>query len=160
MELPNQRKLGAAVLVLLAAVIALAQLARGRREGGQSLAAAYAEMAGLVDGPRSERPDHRKRAERQLSRAAGAVVVDAEAIAALAILDGLAVHVGDPPPPPPNLSELSPDAAVRYTQDLLERGRTEEALAWLARPDVRRRMTRSLATLQRVAEHWQQARAK
>jgi hypothetical protein len=155
---PGQRKLGAAVLVVLAAAIVLAQLARGRREGGQSLEAAYAELALVVDGPPADRQVHVQQAERKLTRAAGAVIVDAEAIAALAILESLAVHAGELAPPPPSLDHDGQDTAVAYTAGLLERGRTREALEWLASPPVQRHFTRSLATLQRVATQWQQAR--
>lgn len=154
---PGQRKLGAAVLVFLTAVIVLAQLARGRREGGQSLEAAYLEMAAAVDDP-ADRAAHLQAAERKLAQAVGAVVLDAEAIAALSILDGLRKHAGEPAPNPPSPEQLGEDEAVAYVLGLLERGRTREALDWLRTAPVKGKTSRSLTTLQRVAERWQAAR--
>ena len=144
-------------MVGLAVVLVWAQLARGRREDGQSLQAAYVEMAAAVDDP-ADRDKYVRAAERKLSRAAGTIVLDAEVIAALSILDGLQKHAGEPAPQPPPPDSLTEDVAVAYVHRLLERGRTREALDWLHAAPVKGKTSRSLATLQRVAERWQAAR--
>lgn len=154
----RQRWIGAATMVVLATAIVLAQFGRGRHEGGQSLDAAYAELAAVVDGPPDQRVAHVRAAERHLSRAAGAVVIDAEAIAALAVLEQLPRHVGEPAPPLPH-GNISENEAIAYTEALLIRGRTAEAVAFLHQPALQQRVTANLRILLRVAARWQAARA-
>jgi hypothetical protein len=155
----RQRRIGAATLMLLAAAIVLAQFARGRHEGGQSLDAAYMELAAAVDGPPDQRVAHVRAAERHLSRAAGAVVIDAEAIAALAVLEQLPRHVGEPAPPVP-VGTFSENEAIAYAEALLVRGRTAEAVAFLRQPALQQRVTANLRILQKVATRWQAARSR
>ena len=152
---PKQRRLGLAVMAGVAVLLALAHLARWRHHGAEDLTQAYVALGQALDQP-AARTAHLREATAHLTQAAGSVVVNAEAIALLALAEQVPRHVGEPPEPPP--SDHAEPAIIAHAERLLAQGHTALAVRFLHEEAPQSHATGSVRTLTRLAERWLVAR--
>lgn len=152
-----QRRVGAVVVVLLAVAVVGLQVWRSGQQKSRALDQAFAELAAAVDGPPVERPAHLQQAEATFARAAGTLSIDPLAVVGLGLLDGMAARLGQAQPPAPVPAGL--EVARGHAIALLQRGHTQAALAWLARPENRPHQA-DLTALRQFAQAWELARRR
>ncbi len=150
----TQRKVGVAVLVALACVVALAQLVGGRRHDDDGIEKGIRALQAAASESRDNREEHLAKAEHLFAASTGTLVVEPQAIVGLELVEKMDAALGKPDPPVPALATLDDLQAAAHAQALLARGKPEAALAYLAQPEVRTRTGRGLAVIARFAERW------
>lgn len=155
----RQRRVGAVVVVLLTVAVVGLQLWRSGQQRNRALDLAFAELAAAADGPVAARKERLVAAEATFARAAGTLSIDPVAVVALGLMEGLALHLGQPPPPAPPSADRGLDLARGHAIALLHRGHSQAAITWLARPENRRHQ-HDLTALRQFAQAWQLARQR
>ena len=150
----TQRKIGFAVLVALAAVVALAQLVGSKRHDEDGIDKGIRALAQAATGPRDDRLEHLSKAEHFFGASTGTVVIEPQAIIGLELTEQMVSALGKPDPAPPALATLDEKQAAAHAEALMARGKPQAALTYLALPDVRARAGRGLAVIARFAERW------
>ena len=156
----TQRRIGLAVLMVLAAIVALAQIVGGKRHDDDGIDKGIHALAAAATAPLEVRSATLLHAERFFSASVGTVVVEPLAIVGLELTEQMPNALGKPDPAPPDPHTVDEKQAAAYAQALLARAKPEAALAYLSRPEVRARAGRGLAVIARFAERWLAIRAK
>lgn len=154
---PHQRRrrlVGATTLVLLTALVALAQWFSGARQRDHSLQQGWLALARLGDATPAERGPLMAQAQAHFSRAAAIVSLEPMAMIGVAVSDRMVEVWGSPLALPPPPTQCSDDEAASWLRTALERGQPAAALAWASHPAILRRRG-SLGALLRFAEGWQ-----
>ena len=150
----TQRRSGFGVVLVLALLVALAQLVAGKRRDTDGIDKGIHALELATTGPREDRQQQLKDAEHAFGASAGTVVIEPQAIIGMELSEQMATALGTPDPVTPEVALLTEQTAAAHAQALMARGKPEAALAYLGRPEVRLRTGRGLAVLARFAERW------
>lgn len=153
-----KRRVGFAVLLGLACVIALAQIVNGRRHDDDGIDVGIRALEHAATGPRDDREEYLAKAEHAFGSSTGTLVVEPLAIVGLELTGQLNTALGKPDPVAPDAGQLNEQTAARHAEALMARGKPEAALQYLADPAVRAHTGRGLAVLARFAERWARLR--
>ncbi len=156
----TQRRIGFAVLLALACVIALAQIVGSKRHDEDGIDKGIRALADAAMAPRDDRMEHLAKAEHYFGASTGTVVVEPQAIVGLEMTEQMVSALGKPDPVAPAIATLDEKQAAAHAQALMARGKPEAALAYLAQPEVRSRAGRGLAVIARFAERWVAVKGK
>lgn len=152
----RRRLLGAATLVVLSALVVLAQWFSGARQRDLSLQQGWLALSSIERASAVDRPPLVAQAQARFSRAAGVVSLEPLAMVGLSVTERM-IEVWDSPlPPPPSATACTDEDAASWLRMALERRQPGQALAWAGHPAVLRRRG-SLGALLRFAEGWQRA---
>ncbi len=150
----TQRRIGFAVILALACIVALAQIVGSKRHDDDGIDKGIRALEAAAHGPRDEREEHLAKAEHFFAASTGTIVVEPQAIVGLGLVDQMEGALGKPDPVAPDLAQLDEKQAAAHAQALMARGKPEAALAYLAQSQVRARAGRGLAVIARFAERW------
>jgi hypothetical protein len=150
----TQRRIGFAVLIALACVIALAQIVGAKRHDEDGIDKGIRALQAAAVGSRDDREEFLAKAEHQFGTSTGTIVVEPQAIIGLELVERMDGALGTPDPPEPEVATLDERRAAEHAQALMARGKPEAALAYLGRQEVRSHAGRGVAVLARFAERW------
>ncbi len=153
-DLALQRRIGAVVLLGLTVLLVVLQVRRAGQHGGLSLDRGYQELGKILEDKPEARQGHAVKAADLFRDAVGQVVIDAEAVAALTIVEELPTHLGLPPPAEPTPSTADESTAITYVQALLVRGMPAQALTFCQQAHLNRGRGPGLDVLAHVATRW------
>ncbi len=146
--------MGAATLVLLTALVVLAQWFSGSHQRDRSLQEGWSALASLQGASPAQRRPLMVQAQARFSRAASVLSLEPVAMVGVAVTQRMVEVWGAPVPVPPSATQCSDEEAAAWLSAALERGQPGQALAWATHPAISRRRG-SLGALLRFAEGWQ-----
>lgn len=151
----RRRAIGAATLLVLAALVVAAQWWSGAKVRDRSLNSAWQTLAALEHAAPEERRDLMIKAQDRFSRSAAVLSLEPLALIGVAVAERMPKRWGQPLPLPPVATQCDEAEAAAWLRSALEHGQPQEALLWAAEPAIRRRG--ELAPLLRFAQGWQRA---
>lgn len=151
----RHRLIGAATLLGLAVLLAVAQGWRGNQQRDRRLERAWQTLAALDGAAPADRRALMQQAQAHFQHSAAVVSLEPQALIGVAVCEGLQAHWGAPLPLPPAASSCSDEQAAEWLRGALQRGQPRQALQWAADPAIARRG--GLRPLLRFAEGWLRA---
>ena len=155
---PHARRVGVTVMVLLIALVAYLQFARGRSNSDQALDFAFAQLAQaeLIGG--SVRGEHIAAAHKSFAKAVAVVSLEPQALIGVAVTEQLAGKWGQGLALPKELTQCTDDELTIHLRGLLERGNVRAAEGFLHHPFVVQRQG-GLRELVVFVQRWRSAQS-